>query len=179
MTLHLATPEHQQPWYWLWEAWYWPSNIVFHAWRRHQMENFPRDLPFVRGIHRSPVNSPHKGQWSGALMVFFNLRLNKRLSKQSRGWWFETPWRSLWRHCNGEFRQPERIAKWWNTQIYFYVLDINSALQCLYKLWPAEPTEGNRFFMNNNNAYSDPLPPYKNGKIICVNILIYTLARPK
>ena len=24
--------------------------------------------PFVRGIHRSPVNSPHKGQWRGALM---------------------------------------------------------------------------------------------------------------
>ena len=32
--------------------------------------------------------------------VFFDLRLNKRLSKQSRRWWFETPLRSLWRHCN-------------------------------------------------------------------------------
>ena len=29
---------------------------------------FPRYWPFVRGIHRSPVNSPHKGQWCGALM---------------------------------------------------------------------------------------------------------------
>ena len=29
---------------------------------------FPRHWPFVRGIHRSPVNSPHKGQWRGALM---------------------------------------------------------------------------------------------------------------
>ena len=28
----------------------------------------PRYWPFVRGIHRSPVNSPHKGQWRGALM---------------------------------------------------------------------------------------------------------------
>ena len=27
-----------------------------------------RYWPFVRGIHRSPVNSPHKGQWCGALM---------------------------------------------------------------------------------------------------------------
>ena len=27
-----------------------------------------RYWPFVRGIHRSPVNSPHKGQWHGALM---------------------------------------------------------------------------------------------------------------
>ena len=32
--------------------------------------------------------------------VFFDLRLNKRLSKQSRHRWFETPSRSLWRHCN-------------------------------------------------------------------------------
>ena len=31
--------------------------------------HFPRYWPFVRGIHRSPVNSPHKGQWRGALML--------------------------------------------------------------------------------------------------------------
>ena len=32
------------------------------------METFRRYWPFVRGIHRSPVNSPHKGQWRGVLM---------------------------------------------------------------------------------------------------------------
>ena len=31
--------------------------------------------------------------------VFFDLCLNTRLSKQSWGWWFETPSHSLWRHC--------------------------------------------------------------------------------
>ena len=31
-------------------------------------KHFPRYWPFVRGIHRSPVNSPHKSQWHGALM---------------------------------------------------------------------------------------------------------------
>ena len=31
-------------------------------------KHFPRYWSFVRGIHRSPVNSPHKGQWRGALM---------------------------------------------------------------------------------------------------------------
>ena len=31
-------------------------------------KHFPRYCPFVRGIHRSPVNSPHNGQWRGALM---------------------------------------------------------------------------------------------------------------
>ena len=33
--------------------------------------------------------------------VFYDLRLNKRLSKQPWGWWFEKPSLSLWRHCNG------------------------------------------------------------------------------
>ena len=31
-------------------------------------KHFPRYWPFARGIHRSPVNSTHKGQWRGALM---------------------------------------------------------------------------------------------------------------
>ena len=59
---------------------------------------FPHYWPFVRGIHRSPVKSPHKGQWGGALMLSLICALNKRLSKQSWGWWFETPSHSLWRH---------------------------------------------------------------------------------
>ena len=32
-------------------------------------KHFPRFWPFVRGIHRSTVNSPHKGQWRGALVL--------------------------------------------------------------------------------------------------------------
>ena len=67
----------------------------------NKWKHFPRYWPFARGIHRSPVNSPHKGQWRGALMFFFYLRLNKRLSKQSWGWWFEMLSHPLWRHCNG------------------------------------------------------------------------------
>ena len=33
-------------------------------------KHFPRNWPFVRGIHRSPVDSPHKSQWRGALMFY-------------------------------------------------------------------------------------------------------------
>ena len=33
-----------------------------------EWKHFPRYWPFVRGIRRSPVNSPHKGQWRRALM---------------------------------------------------------------------------------------------------------------
>ena len=36
------------------------------------------------------------------LQMTFYLRMNKPMSKQSWGWWFETPSRSLWRHCNGD-----------------------------------------------------------------------------
>ena len=44
-------------------------------------KHFPRYWPFVRGIHRSPMNSPHKGQWRRALMfslicVWINRRVN-------------------------------------------------------------------------------------------------------
>ena len=35
--------------------------------------------------------------------VFFDMRLNKRLSKQSSDWWFETPSRPLWRRCNATY----------------------------------------------------------------------------
>ena len=31
-------------------------------------KHFPQYWHFVRGIHRSPVNFPHKGQWRGALI---------------------------------------------------------------------------------------------------------------
>ena len=36
-----------------------------------QWKHFPRYWPFVRGIHRSSVNSPNKGQWRRALMLSF------------------------------------------------------------------------------------------------------------
>ena len=59
-------------------------DVIVISWWRHQMETkFPRNLPFVRGIHRSPVNSSHKGQWRWALMfslicVWINGWVNNR-----------------------------------------------------------------------------------------------------
>ena len=50
----------------------------------------------------SPVTSEFSAQRpvTRSFDVFFHLCPNKQLSKQSWGWWFETPLRSLWRHCN-------------------------------------------------------------------------------
>ena len=62
--------------------------------------HFPRYWTFVWGIQQSLVNSLHIGQWRGGLMFSFICAWTKRLDKQSRRWWFETPSRPLWRHCN-------------------------------------------------------------------------------
>ena len=47
---------------------------------------------------KTPVNSPYKGQWRGALMFSFVCTWIN--GKQSWGWWFEAPSCSLWRHCS-------------------------------------------------------------------------------
>ena len=54
---------------------------------RHQMETFPRNWPFVLGIRRSPVNSPHKSQWCGALMFsFICARMNGWVNNREAGY---------------------------------------------------------------------------------------------
>ena len=52
--------------------WYWSHDMNSPVPTNHddlfKWKHFPRYWSFVRGIHRSPVNFPHKGQWCGALM---------------------------------------------------------------------------------------------------------------
>ena len=69
------------------------------TWWRHQMETFSALLAICAG--NSPVTGefPAQRPVTRGFDVFFDLRLNQRLSKQSWGWWFETLPRSLWRHC--------------------------------------------------------------------------------
>ena len=72
------------------------------SWWRHLMETYFALLALCAG------NSPVAGEFlakrsvTRSFDVFFELHLNKRLSEQSWGWWFETPSRSLWCHCNGD-----------------------------------------------------------------------------
>ena len=70
-----------------------------------------------------PVTGPLWGESTGhrwipltkasdaELWYFFDLHLNKRLSKQSRHRWFETLSRSLWSHCNGTWPNDERTHR--------------------------------------------------------------------
>ena len=71
------------------------------AWWRHQTETFSASLALCAGNSPVPGEFPTQMPVTRNFDVFFNLRLNKRLSKQAWGWWFETPSRPLWRHRNG------------------------------------------------------------------------------
>ena len=71
----------------------------FPLWR-HQVETFSALLAIC--ARNSPVvgEFPAQRPVTRSLDVFFYLRLNKRLSRQSWSWWFETPSCPLWRHSN-------------------------------------------------------------------------------
>ena len=77
------------------------DNLKSYTWWRHQMETFSALLALCAG--NSPVTGefPTQRPVTRSFDVFFDLRLNKRLSKQSWGWWFQTPLCSSWRHCHG------------------------------------------------------------------------------
>ena len=70
------------------------------TWWRHQMETFFPLLALCAG--NSPVSDefPSQRLVLRSFDVSLICALNTRLSKQSGGWWFETPSRLLWRHCN-------------------------------------------------------------------------------
>ena len=69
-------------------------------WWRHQMETFSALLAICAGNSPVPGEFPTQRPVTRSFDVFFDLRLNKRLSKQSWGWWLETLSRPLWRHRN-------------------------------------------------------------------------------
>ena len=76
-------------------CWY-PGN----TWWRHQMEPFSAFLAICAGNSPVPGEFPAQRPVTRSFDVFFDLRSNKRLSKQWRGWWFEMQSCPLWRHRN-------------------------------------------------------------------------------
>ena len=87
------------------------------------METFSALLAICAGNSPVPGDFPTQRPVTRSFDVFFDLRLNKRLSKQSWGLWFETLSRPLWRHRNGHssngmivpgpVKWPERMRKNW------------------------------------------------------------------
>ena len=72
---------------------------------------FPSQSPVTRGFD-----------------IFIDLRLNKQFSKQSRHWWFETPLRSLWRHC----KDTGRFV--WTFQLFSMSLPTGLNVEWLQKM---------------------------------------------
>ena len=74
--------------------------LLRQSWWCHQVETFSALLALCVG--NSPVTNEFSLQRpvTRSFDVFFDLRLNKRLRKQSIRRWLETPWHWLWRHCN-------------------------------------------------------------------------------
>ena len=112
------------------------------SWWRHQIETFSALLAICAG--NSPVTGEYPAQRPVTLSfdVFFVLRLNKRLSKQSWGRWFKTPSRPLWRHCNVSLSQA--------SPKYAYCIVLCMGCQSAGIL-STEPEEQTTMKLQNNN----------------------------
>ena len=97
---------------------------VISTWWCHQMETFSALLAICAG--NSPVSGefPTQRPVMRSFDVFFDLHLIKRLSKHSRGWWFETLSCLLWRHCNHVMRHIPVFPIHW----LFHPLDMHPLL---------------------------------------------------
>ena len=115
---------------------------------------FPRYWPFVRGIHRSPVNSPHKGQWRGAFVfslfcAWINGWVNNRESSDLR------------RHCAhydvtvmSSPAQPDNRLLQAGMVLQFQPKLLINALQ---KEWCYVRKSLTKYDLTGNNAYNSSL----------------------
>ena len=100
------------------------------TWWRHQMETFSALLAICVG--NSPVSGefPAQRPVTRSFDVFFDLCPNKRLSKQSWGWWFETPSESLLRHRLAVVVYIWCFVSWYNylrhvTTLVFIIISVS------------------------------------------------------
>ena len=102
-----------------------------YTWWRHQLGTFSTLLALCAGNSSVTGEFPAQSPLTWSFDIFFDLHLNKRLSKQSRGWWFETPSCPLWCHCNDQtwlwHIQDSLMQKRWmpsQSLPYIYSLEI-------------------------------------------------------
>ena len=103
-------------------------------WWLHQMETFSALLALCAG--NSPVTGefPTQGPVVQSFDIFFDLRLNKQLSKHSSGWWFEMPLCPLLRHCNDKECSPEKspMTHWgWSKMVVILQISFWNAFSWL------------------------------------------------
>ena len=113
------------------------------------METFSALLAICAGNSLVPGEFPAQRPVTRNFDVFFDLRLNKRLSKQWWGWWFETLSHSLWRHRNDDFQLPYGISskgpecwqwKQLHQGVHFFIGNIKlyyqyAIISAIYDVW--------------------------------------------
>ena len=72
------------------------------TWWRHQMKTFFALLALCVGNSLVTGEFPAQRPVTWSFDILLDLHLNKQLSKQSWGWWFQTPLCPLWRHCKND-----------------------------------------------------------------------------
>ena len=91
----------------------WWSTYLVYIWTARVHDDVIKWKHFSALLALCAGNSPVTGELPSQRLVtrsfdvLFDLRLNKLLSNQSWDWWFETPSRPLWSHCN-VYEQPRR-----------------------------------------------------------------------
>ena len=82
----------------------------------HMMTSSNGNIFRVTGHLCGEFTGPTQRPVTRSFGVFFDLRLNKRLSKQSWSWWFEKLWLPLWRHRNEFERVQTTCIAYGNTE---------------------------------------------------------------
>ena len=99
------------------------------TWCRHQMEIFSALLAICVGNSPVPGEFPAQKPVTRSFDVFFDLRLNKRLSRESRGGWFETLSCPLWCDCNVSLDWYCRCTHFSEGKVHFLMWN------CVLPLW--------------------------------------------
>ena len=78
---------------------------------------------------------PSQGPVTRSFDVFFDLRLIKRLEKQSRRRWFQTPSGTLWRHCNGPYTLSKIVTGFFNSFLeHWHVNTSRQSTVCVHQV---------------------------------------------
>ena len=82
----------------------------YSPWWRHQMETFSALLAICAENSPVPGEFPTQRPVTRSFDVYFDMRPNKRLSKQSWGWWFETLSHPFWRNRNARHNNHDGVS---------------------------------------------------------------------
>ena len=118
------------------------------SWWRHQMKTFSALLALCAGNSSVTDEFPAQRTVTRSFEVFFDLRLYKRLNKQSWGWWFERQSRPLWRQGNGHRNERTKGKDYWSHFSSFFSISILICYSEAYRSY-----RGQRFtFAQSNSA---------------------------